>query len=247
MSFGYNPEDGKAWGWVSVHPDYRRRGLGTDLYDRFVKLAEEAGAASMHITPNSEANLLIEFLERRGFELDRYFWAMRLPAEQPIEPPSMPEGFTVRTFVPGQDEPLWLKARNVTFADHYGSVERTLEEITHLAHEEHFKPEGLFFAFEGGDEEKLAGFCYNGIDPREAERLGYRVGHVHSLGTVPEYRRRGVGRGLLLYSINYLRPLTDVIELGVEGKNRLALPLYENVGFRQYRAWANMQKSVSAS
>src|SRR5688500_17548862 len=61
MSFAHH-EDGKAWGWFSVHPDYRLRGLGTDLYDRFAALAKEAGAATMHITPNSEANLLVEFL-----------------------------------------------------------------------------------------------------------------------------------------------------------------------------------------
>ena len=240
MSFAHH-EDGKAWGWFYVHPDYRLNGVGTDLYYRFVELAREAGAATMHITPNSQATLLLEFLEKRGFSLDRYFWEMRLPADQAVEAPAMPEGFTVRTFVPGQDEPLWLEARNVTFADHYGSVSRTIEEITHLSREEHFRPEGLFFAFDG---DKLSSFCFTGIDSREAERLGYTIGHVHSLGTMPDYRRRGVGRGLLLYAIEYLRKHVETISLGVEGKNELALPLYEGVGFRQHKAWANMEKRV---
>jgi mycothiol synthase len=245
VSVNHQPEDGKAWGWMSVHPDYRLRGLGNALYNWYAKTAEEAGATSLHIVPNSEEKLMIEFLERRGFALDRYFWAMRLDKDTPVEPPAMPEGFTVRTFVPGQDEPLWQHARNVTFADHYGSVPRTLEEITHLSKEEQFRPEGLFFAFEGGDEEKLAGFCFTGFDPREWETLGYTIGHVHTIGTMPEYRRRGIGRGLLLYAIDFLRKHVETVELGVEGKNRLALPLYENVGFHQHKAWANMEKKVA--
>lgn len=239
--FTHHPDSEKVWGWLSVHPTYRLRGVGRALYNEFDRRARQAGAASLHVTPNQQSNLLIEFLERRDFTLDRYFWSMRLPADHPVEPSTLPEGITVRTFVPGQDEPLWVEVRNATFAEHYGSVPRTLEEITHASKEEHFRPDGLFFAFDG---DQIAGFCLTGIDPREAERLGYSVGHIHTIGTMPTHRRRGIGRGLLLTGVNYLRRHVTIVELGVEGKNASALTLYESVGFQHYKAWANMVKSL---
>jgi mycothiol synthase len=74
---------------------------------------------------------------------------MRLPAEVEVDPPAMPGGISVRTFVPGQDEELWAEVRDATFAEHYGFVPRTVEEMTHMSRQEQFRPEGLFFAFAG--------------------------------------------------------------------------------------------------
>ena len=57
---------------------------------------------------------------------------------------------------------------------------------------------------------------------------------------MPEYRGRGLGRALLLVGVNYLRQYVSLVELGVEGKNDTALALYESVGFKVYKGWANM-------
>jgi mycothiol synthase len=242
MDFGRRKDDFRGWGWMHVHPHYRNRGVGRALYAEFERLAREAGVTSLHFTPDMKANLLLEFLQRRGYEFDRYFWEMQLPAEQAVPEARLPEGFAVRTFVPGQDEELLTHVRNVTFREHYGSVERTVEEMVHLTREEHFRPEAVFFAFDG---DEIAGFCLNGIDPREEERRGVSVGHVHTLGVMPSYRGRGIGKALLLISVNYLRRHASLVELGVEGKNENALKLYEGVGFHKHKGWANMVKPLS--
>jgi mycothiol synthase len=242
IEFTAHPSHTHASGWFYVHPHYRNAGLGRALYAEFERRAKDAGLTSMRITPNREATLLIHFLERRDFELERYFWSMRLPAGQPVEQVVLPQGITVRTFVPNQDEELWAHVRNVTFADHYGSAPRSVEEMTHLSREPYFRPEGLFFAFDG---EQIAGFCATGIDPREQERLGLPIGHIHTLGVMPAYRHRGIGRGLLLAGLHYLREFVSIVELGVEGKNERALALYEGVGFHQHRGWANMEKALN--
>lgn len=241
VDYHMRPGDDKAWGWMHVHPDYRLKGVGRDLYARFEKWAIGANAASLHVTPSDKATLLLDFLRRRGYELDRYFWEMQLPADKEVPGAEIPEGITLRTFVPGQDEQLLTHVRNVTFADHYGSVPRTLEEMTHLTRQPEFRPGAVFFAFEG---DTIAGFCFNRIDPREEERRGVAVGHVNTLGVVPEYRGRGIGRTLLLASINYLRRHATLVELGVEGKNASALGLYESVGFHRHKGWANMMKKL---
>jgi mycothiol synthase len=237
FGFGINPPDTKSWGWLHVHPAYRNHGLGSALYAEYIRQSEEAGANEQIVVPSRYATLLIEFLEKRGHVLERWFWDMQLPAEQTVELATTPEGFHMRTFVHDQDEELVTHVRNVTFADHYGSVSRTVEEMTYRTKQQDFHADGVFFAFDG---EEIAGFCYTSRDTREWERRGEKVGHIQLLGVMPNYRGRGLGRSLLLTAANYLREFVDLVELGVEGKNDNALALYESVGFCQHKAWGNM-------
>lgn len=236
-SFGMNPPDTRSWGWLHVHPDYRNNGVGTALYAEYIRQGDEAGALERLVTPSRQAILLIAFLEKRGHVVERWFWDMQLPAEQAVGTASWPEGFHVRTFVHNQDEALLTHVRNVTFAQHYGSVPRTVEEMTYRTTQQGFYADGLFFAFNG---DEVAGFCYTSRDPREWERRDEKVGHIQLLGVMPDYRGRSLGRALLLTGVNYLREYVDLVELGVEGKNSKALALYESAGFHQHKAWANM-------
>ncbi|HYO49549.1 MAG TPA: N-acetyltransferase, partial [Chloroflexia bacterium] len=71
------------------------------------------------------------------------------------------------------------------------------------------------------------------------------VGHVLTLGVMPTYRNRGIGRALLLLSIEYLRQYAEVVELDVEGKNEDALHLYTSVGFQKHNGWVHMRKSLT--
>ncbi len=237
LVFGRHPGETRSWGWMYVHPDYRKNGLGNALYAEYLRQADEAGVKTLIMNPSRHATLLTDFLTRRGYELERWFYDMQLPAERPVESPRMVKGFRVHTFVPGQDEQLVTHVRNVTFADHYGSVQRTVEEMTYRTKQQDFHPDGIFFAFDG---DKPAGFCYTTRDPREWERRGETVGHIQLLGVMPEYRGKGLGRALLLEGVNYLRQFVALVELGVEGKNDKATALYESVGFKLHKAWANM-------
>lgn len=237
VSFEMNPPDTRSWGWLHVHPDYRNNGVGNSLYAKYIQQGDEAGAIERLVTPSRYATILMAFLEKRGHVLERWFWDMQLPAGQAVEPALWPDGLHVRTFVHDQDEELLTHVRNVTFAHHYGSVTRTVEEMTYRTRQPDFHASGVFFAFDG---DNIAGFCYTSRDPREWERRGEKIGHIQLLGVVPDYQGRGLGRALLLTGVNYLRGFVDLVELGVEGKNDNALALYESVGFRQHKAWGNM-------
>jgi mycothiol synthase len=239
MNFATHPPEPRSWGWLLVHPDYRNNGVGSALYAEYMRLADEAGVTLVSLEPSREATLLIAFLEKRGHKLERWFWDMQLPAEREVEPATMREGFVTHTFVPGQDEQLLADVRNATFAEHYGFVTRSVEEMAYRTRQPDFYPDGLFFAFEG---DKIAGFCYTSRDQSEWERRGETVGHIQLLGVMPEYRGRGLGRALLLEGVNYLRQYVSLVELGVEGKNDTALALYESAGFKVYKGWANMLK-----
>ena len=81
-----------------------------------------------------------------------------------------------------------------------------------------------------------AGVCWAGISEQRNARRGEPVGYIHSLGVVPEHRRHGQGRALLLTGMRWLRDNGQgAIELGVMGDNALALPLYRSVGYAPNR------------
>lgn len=67
--------DGGGWAWVGVRPEHRRRGLGSELYDRLETTLRSRGAASVQATVSgAEAG---PFALRHGFEQAR---VMRLQA-----------------------------------------------------------------------------------------------------------------------------------------------------------------------
>ncbi len=237
--FSKRDDDGTAWAELNVHPDYRNQGVGRALYATIMQRATDSGASTIRLNPHLSSTLLIDFLTRRGFAQERYFWGMRLPAAQPVEQPQLPPGFTVRSYQPGQDEQLVCDAINGSFAEHYDYEPTTIERVRGWNDRPGFKPEGVLLAFDG---DNLAAICVASIGSEPVE--GEIVGNIHSLGTMPAYRRHGLGRVLLLMGVNFLRQFVPTVELGVEGRNEKALALYESVGFRQQRGWVNMVKNM---
>ncbi len=239
--FEHKPGEEQAFSGFSVHRDYRRRGIGTRLYRQIEQQAAEQPLARLYSGGAKTHTLKQEFLARRGFEFDRYFWRMRLPADKNVPAPQLPEGYTVRTFVPEQDLEVFMNVRNVSFAEHFGSTPYTVETATYVTQQEMFQPEGLFLAFKDGE---IAGYCWAAISAEENARRKVSVGWIEHLGTVPGQRGVGLGRALLLIGVHHLRQSVSVVELGMEGKNATALRLYESVGFYQESAWANMVKPL---
>jgi ribosomal protein S18 acetylase RimI-like enzyme len=63
--------------------------------------------------------------------------------------------------------------------------------------------------------------------------LCWKTGFVKDLAVHPAYRRRGIGRALLLHVIEeYRRRAVSTIELKVDARNDAALALYESLGMR---------------
>lgn len=220
-----NP-DGIAFGVVEVHPDYRKRGVGSTLYNMVEQQALALEVKSLIIEGNQRHTLLREFLQRRGFEFDRYSWEMLLPADHPVPAATLPPGISLRTFVPGQDEQLYHRTLNAAFADHFAHTDVPFAQILYIIKQPNFSADGVFFAFAG---ENVAGICV------ALERAGTAgEGWIEDLAVMPAYRRCGVGRALLLTGVNWLRQRVSIVKLGVEGKNEKALPLYTSVGFQQH-------------
>ena len=66
---------------------------------------------------------------------------------------------------------------------------------------------------------------------------GEKKGHVISIAVLPEYRRRGIGRGLMIKAINALKNYynCDSCYLEVRVSNTAAINLYKKLGFEIVR------------
>jgi mycothiol synthase len=192
------------------------------------RIALVAGASDEDVIGQRE-------LERHGFEHSRTFHRMTTDFEGPAEPAVLPDGIDIRTFVPGTDDEALVAAHREAFADHYGRLEQPfdadLAEWRHWMREDDFNPLLWFLASDGAG---IAGFCTCYAEaPGDPSR-----GLIDELGVRPAWRRRGIGRALLLHAFDELanRGIRGAV-LNVDTGNKSGAPaLYERVGMRSIRA-----------
>jgi ribosomal protein S18 acetylase RimI-like enzyme len=227
-------------GWIDIWDQNRaheRLFLDCRAYPRDVTVyaalldwAEERGEAIavddktvLRARAESDDDTLAAELERRGFRFIRHFLRMEselgeLPAE-----PEWPQGITVRTFQLDDTRAVY-DADMEAFADHWDFVPVAFDEWSQLMLGSATFDPTLWFLAEDGDEIAGISLCL-------AERRP-NTGHVGILGVRPQWRRRGLGRSLLLHSFRELRQRgREKVDLGVDAENLTgAVRLYEEAG-----------------
>ena len=109
-----------------------------------------------------------------------------------------------------------------------GSFEEEVERTRHWVERDPTFDPSLQFLARDGDE--IVGFCFCSPSDAGDETAGY----VQSLGVRPAWRRRGLGRALLLHAFReYHRRGTSRVALHVDSESLTgATHLYESVGMR---------------
>ena len=81
--------------------------------------------------------------------------------------------------------------------------------------------------------EEIAGLCLCDVNEEHIARIGRQEGWVDILGVRRPYRRRGLGRALLLAGLHVLKEAgMESTTLGVDAESLTgATRLYESVGF----------------
>lgn len=174
------------------------------------------------ITPRNRTAML-SLVQARGFSLVRHFYRMVVDLDTPPEQPEWPNGLTVSSMQVGEERVLY-EVMEEAFAEEWGRPARSFEDWQQTVFaQESFDPSLCFLVREGG-EVVAAETC--------SQRFG--MGWIGSVGVRKPWRRRGLGRALLLQGFAELyRRGEQRIGLGVDASNPTgATRLYEAVGMR---------------
>jgi mycothiol synthase len=220
---------GHRSGELVIHPAHRRRGLGLALARAAVA---EASPLPVRIWAHGDLPAAARLAAHAGFARVRALYQMRRSMREPVPEPRLPEGITLRAFVPGTDEDEWLAVNAAAFASHPEQGAWTRAELEHREAQPWFDPAGFFLAMRDG---RLAGFHWTKVHrQRQAAGAGPdgRTGEVYVVGVHPREQGTGLGRALTLAGLAYLRAqeIPEVM-LYVDGENTAAIRLYESLGF----------------
>ena len=203
-----------------VDPSHRRRGHGRALLD--AALAEGTRSVWAHgMLPAAEA-----LTRAAGLETTRSLHRMTRPlSSADATDPALPQGFSVRTFVPGQDDETWVLLNAAAFANHPEQGRLTVGDLHERMAQPWFDAAGFLLVVEEATGQVVA-FHWTKVEP------GSPIGEVYVVGVDPAHQGRGLGGPLTGLGLAHLarRGLAEV-ELYVDGDNTAARRTYERLGF----------------
>jgi mycothiol synthase len=231
-----SPAAGRADLHGVVHPEARGRGLGRELMAWSLDRAAELWGRPLELrTMVTDGNPGQERLLRRcGFADVRTFHDMECPLPHPTEV-RVPAGLRLAPYDPDRDEEL-RQTRNIAFAEHWGSVERTPQQWQDLfVGTRVFRPKGTWLLLDAEDRVAAYLISHEHGDPDEL--------HVPNVGTLPAWRGRGAAGALLAHTLNTAGELGyRRVTLSVDSGNATgALGVYQRAGFtvrRRHRSFA---------
>ncbi|WP_415949881.1 mycothiol synthase [Streptomyces sp. KLOTTS4A1] len=210
-------------GELVVHPGHRGRGHGRALGQALLAATGKRLRVWAH-GGHASARHLAQLL---GLTLFRELRQMRRPLDTSAFPePELPDGVTVRAFVPGQDDAAWLAVNAQAFAHHPEQGSLTQRDLDDRIAQDWFDPSGFFLAFRG---EELVGFHWTKVHAEE------RLGEVYVLGVRPGAQGGGLGKALTSIGLRHLAAAgLPTAMLYVDADNKPAVSVYERLGFTTY-------------
>jgi len=214
--------------WL-LHPKHRRRGLVGKLVDRAICRARELGIMTIHVNISQDSPMAKQLLTQMGFTFIRRFLELRLDLSKTHLPEISKISLRYCPLQPGEEERL-TQLQNRSFTGAWGYNANTVEEIIYRISLPNCSQEDIILAF---DSEKTIGYCWTRINFWKDKAPGEGTGRIYMLGVDPDYRGRGLGRQLLLVGLSYLKTKgLRVVELTVDGENKVACSLYKSAGFK---------------
>ncbi|MGW2897439.1 mycothiol synthase [Streptomyces sp. NPDC001212] len=206
-----------------VHPEHRGHGHGRALGAALLAASGKRLRVWAH-GGQSAARHLAQVL---GLTLFRELRQMRRPLKDlDLPDPALPEGVTVRPFVPGRDDAAWLEVNAEAFAHHPEQGSLTQRDLDDREAQSWFDPRGFFLAEREG---RLIGFHWTKVHQEE------RLGEVYVLGVRPGAQGGGLGKALTLIGLRHLAAQgLPTAMLYVDADNKAAVSVYERLGFTTY-------------
>ncbi|WP_079504668.1 GNAT family N-acetyltransferase [Mesobacillus jeotgali] len=201
-----------------VDPDYRRQGVFTKLFELVVAEWKRRNSGSMLLLSDRLSGAGQNFIAGTGAVYKHSEFEMFLKKDAPPAAPDQLAGITFRKAANADAKEI--ARQNAIYFN---------EEVSEEA-EDMILPE---------EEEKRGMTSY--LVEKDGQIIGKvnlqlttKLGAIFGLGVLPEHRRKGYGRALLLLAIEKLREenAKDIM-LQVAAENSNALNLYKSCGFEE--------------
>lgn len=197
-----------------VDPEYRRTGIGTQLW------TQRPADPNLGVWAFGDLPAAQGFAAARGLRPGRGLLKMSRPLTN-LPQITAPAEIHLRTFTPTDaDELLALNA--AAFAHHPEQGQLDAAGLAARMAEPWFDPEGLILAF---DDEGLVGFHWT-------KQVDAETGEVYVIAVAPRAQGRGYGKVLLTAGMSHLatQGLPTVV-LYVDTADETAVRMYERAGF----------------
>jgi mycothiol synthase len=226
LSLAPAADDDPAMAELVVHPQSRRRGIGSAMARR--ALAE--GGDSTRIWAHGDLEAARATAKALGLAPVRELLQMRRPLTG-LPPVTIPAGVRIDTYRGADDDAELLRVNNAAFAWHPEQGGWTDADIAERRAETWFDAGGLFMAF---DEKsgQLLGFHWTKVHNEG-------LGEVYVVGVDPAAQGRGIGATLTLIGLHHLADRLSgnsqaTVMLYVEADNSAAVNTYRRLGFEVF-------------
>ena len=213
---------------VSVHPNYRRQRLGSQLLKVLVARAEEKKAEQIVSGTNASNTSGKAFLRHHSFEAVGSNRFLKASATTKVGKPELPKGFSIKPYSELKNLRYLVEASNLCYSDMWGHRENTepstiefFQELQEL-YPNLYDPEGSIIMFDSQNE--IAGLCY--------ARMVEKKKVIDSPGVRPGYRRLNLQTPLVQRSMLWLNTKAEgEFYLNTFGDSDEAIKQYETLGF----------------
>ena len=242
--------DGKLAGYAELLDNdspfiYLADRTNVDLGFQLLTILEKMAANRKKDTVNlftrisEKNNTLLQLFASNGYKSKLSFLIMDLVLQDIPPAAQLPEGIVIRTFIKDQDEQITYQTDEEASQDKGYHDRLSYEDwVKRMSMEkDSFDPSIWFLACAGNE---VAGVALNVF------RKDSNTGWVDHLSVRQAWRRRGIGKALLLHTFRefYLRSIHH-IKLSVDSKSLTHAPhLYESVGMQTAQQYHIYRKEI---
>jgi ribosomal protein S18 acetylase RimI-like enzyme len=231
---GYAEHTAADRGDAAVHPDYRGRGIGTELA-RWMRDTARARGASVVGMPVPEGSPGDRLLAELGYHVRWTSWVLKLPAGATIVERPLPEGYAVRAADPAEYPAVHDVVEDAFLEWSVRDREPYDDFLAEVTRRPGYEPWQVRVVVDPADE--IVGVAHVVIAETEDGRP--REAFISRLAVRRDQRRRGLAQALMVDAFAEARS-HGAQESGLSTDSRTgALGLYEKVGMTVTSVWVN--------